>query len=80
METAWQDELMRWADPLARQLAFKALSEARARLMGANSQTSIAELRTAIGTIKAEYEQRSRQIREQETKAAEESASVAAWQ
>jgi Sec-independent protein translocase protein TatA len=80
LETAWQDALMRWADPLARQLAFKALSEARARLMGANSHTSIAELRTAIGTIKAEYEQRSRQIREKESKAAEANASADALQ
>ncbi|WP_186043222.1 hypothetical protein [Burkholderia gladioli] len=80
VETAWQDELMCWADPLARQLAFKALSEARSRLMGANSQTSVEDLRTALRTIKAEYEQRSRQIREKESKAAEASAAEDALQ
>lgn len=80
VETAWQDELTSWADPLARQLAFKALSEARSRLMGANSQTSVEDLRTALRTIKAEYEQRSRQIREKESKAAEVSATEDALQ
>jgi hypothetical protein len=80
VETAWQDELMGWADPLARQLAFKALSEARSRLMGASSHTSVEDLRTALRTIKAEYEQRSRQIREKESKAAEAGAAEDALQ
>ncbi len=80
VETAWQDELMSWTDPLARQLAFKALSEARSRLMGANSQTLVADLRTAIRTLKVEYEQRSSQIREKESKAAEASAAADALQ
>lgn len=80
LETVWQDELMSWADPLARQLAFKALSETRVSLMGANSQTSLSDLRAAIGMIKVEYEQRSRQIRDKESKAAEANASADALQ
>jgi hypothetical protein len=80
VETAWQDELTSWADPLAKQLAFKALSEARSRLMSGNSQTSADELRAALRAIKTEYEQRSQQIRQRESKAAEASATENALQ
>ena len=74
LEVAWQDELTNWADALARQLAFKALSEIRSRLMGADSRVSPDELRAALRTVKVDHEKKSHQIREQESRAAQEGA------
>jgi len=74
LEIAWQDELTTWADPLARQLAFKSLSEVRSRLMGASSRVSVDDLRAALKAVKVEYGKKSHQIREQESRVAEASA------
>jgi len=74
LEIAWQDEITTWADPLARQLAFKSLSEVRSRLMGTSSHVSVDELRAALKAVKIEYDKKSQQIREQESRAAEASA------
>lgn len=73
LEIAWQDELTIWADPLARQLAFKSLSEVRSRLMGTQSRVSADDLRTALRAVKVEYGKKAHQIREQESRAAEAS-------
>jgi len=74
LEIAWQDELTTWADPLARQLAFKSLSEVRSRLMGVRSRVSAEELRATLRTVKVEHEKKSQQIRENESSVAESSA------
>jgi hypothetical protein len=74
LEIAWQDELTTWADPLARQLAFKSLSEVRSRLMGTQSRVSAEELRAALKAVKVEHDKKSHQIREQESRVAEASA------
>lgn len=70
VETVWQNELTNWGDPLARQLAFKALSELRRRLLATGHHTTVEQLRTELGNIKREYEQRSQERRHQEYQAA----------
>ena len=66
VETVWQNELTNWDDPLARQLAFKALAELRRHLLDANHHTTVEQLRAELGNIKHEYEQRSQERRAQE--------------
>ncbi|AKL12312.1 TPA: hypothetical protein I8271_004981 [Kluyvera intermedia] len=66
VETVWQNELTNWDDPLARQLAFKALAELRRHLLDSNHHTTVEQLRAELGNIKHEYEQRSQERRTQE--------------
>lgn len=74
VENVWQDELTSWGDPLARQLAFKALSEVRRRLLAAGHHTTVEQLRAELATIKHEYAQLSQERRQQEYQAAVASA------
>lgn len=74
VENVWQDELTSWGDPLARQLAFKALSEVRRRLLAAGHHTTVEQLRAELATIKHEYAQLSQERRQQEYQVAVASA------
>jgi hypothetical protein len=76
IELTWQHELAAWSDPYARRLAFAALGQLRARLMGPGSRTTVDELRAAMSNVRQVYELKSQETRIREANLAEAEAAA----
>jgi len=70
IERVWQMELSGWTDGFARQLAYKALAEVRARIAKEGPALKLEVLRSSLSEIKNRFEQEARLVRDKEAAAA----------
>lgn len=70
LERTWQEAVLSWEDPLARQLARTELAAIRSRLMGAGHSTRVSELQEALQAARDRFSREASTLREQQARQA----------